>query len=183
MQPIRIEEKAAVHLIGCQTRFISGLSPDTNAPGVIGPLWGTLHGRLPEIEQTHPTTLYGYCFPLHSKEPRTHEDELFYLAGAAAPEGAPVAEGLCELHTEAGLYAVFEHHGPIERFLVTVRAIYEDWLPTSGYVGNGAGDVEVYDERWRDGGKDSVVECWIGIRPARSPGLARTSAGDERVRA
>jgi AraC family transcriptional regulator len=164
MEPIRIEEKPPIHLIGLRATFVSGLAENTDAGEVIGPLWERLDARLPEIQRSEPKALYGYCFHL-PPEAVTRENELGYFAGAPVAADAPVPNGLESFDTAAGLYAVFEHHGPITRILETLRPIYADWLPQSGFIGSGAGDVEVYDERFRGGGPDSVVEYWVGIRP------------------
>ena len=47
----------------------------------------------------------------------------------------------------------------------TLLAIYREWLPDSGYRGNGLGDIERYDERWVADSEDSVFEYWCGIKP------------------
>jgi AraC family transcriptional regulator len=165
MQEPRIETKAPIRLVGLQTTFISGLSPDTNAPEVIGPLWGGLNARMAEIQRSDEKTCYGYsCYGAPAE--RTRDDELLYLAGAPVAADAPVPEGLVSVETAGGLYAVFEHRGPIWNLGATIKAIYAEWLPNSGYQGSDKGDVELYDERWSADGEDSILEYWVGIEKA-----------------
>lgn len=154
-----------MRLVGVQAPFIRAQSKDTNAGAVIGPLWGRLHEHLDRIAREDPATLYGYsCFGVPTR--RTHPDEVLYLAGARVAPGGDVPDGLDVVETAAGMYAIFEHRGPIWHLGETVRAIYRDWLPGSGYRGNGRGDVEVYDERWSADGADSVLEYWVGVERA-----------------
>lgn len=171
MQTPRVEEKSPLRLVGLQAAFISGLSPDTNAAEVIGPLWGTLHSRIAEIQRSDPTICYGYCCFGVPSEPR-HPDEILYLAGVPVAAGAPVPAGLESIETAAGLYAVFEHRGPIWTLGTTLKAIYGDWLPTSGYRGSGKGDVEVYRQDWAADAEDSVMEYWVGIEAAANEPMA-----------
>jgi len=160
----RIETKPPIRIIGMAGTFVSGLSPDTDAGDVIGPLWGTFIPRIGEIERLDETVCYGYSYCLPEAE-RDRPDRIGYVAGTPVAEGASVPAGMVATEMAGGLYAVFEHHGPIWTFDRTLRAIYHDWLPTSDYVGNGVGDVELYDERWSMDGEDSVLEYWVGIRP------------------
>ena len=153
-----------MRLIGLQTRFISGLSPDSNAGPVIGPLWGQLHARAGEIQQKDATRLFGYTW-FADPATRSRDDELEYLCGAEAAEGASLPEGMVEITTAASLYAIFEHRGSMLTYGDTLKSIYGEWLPASEYEGNGLGDVELYDERWSMEGPDSIFECWIGIKP------------------
>ncbi|MDJ0522983.1 MAG: GyrI-like domain-containing protein, partial [Planctomycetota bacterium] len=148
----RIETKEPIHLIGLHARFIGGTSPDSNAGEVVGPLWGQFSARLQEIQRTDESVCYGYSCWGDPAE-RSRPDEVEYLAGAPAAADAPVPEGMVAVETAGGLYAVFEHHGPITTFHETLQAIYGEWLPSSEYEGSGLGDVEVYDERWKDGGE------------------------------
>jgi AraC family transcriptional regulator len=163
VEPVLIEQKAPIRLVGLRAKFRSGLAPDNNAGEVIGPLWGQLHGRLAEIDRSDPTVLYGYSWHGDPAQ-KSHPDELEYVAGAPVSAGAAVPEGMEAVETADALYAVFEHRGSMTGFGDTLAAIYGTWLPDSGYVGNGLGDVEVYDERWNMEGPGSVMEYWVGIR-------------------
>ena len=164
MQEPRIETKDPIRLIGMPGRFIVGTSPETNAGEVIGPLWGQLNARMAEIERADESACYGYSCWGDPAE-RSRPDEVEYLAGAPATADAPVPEGMLAVETAGGLYAVFEHRGPIWNLGATILAIYNEWLPQSEYEGNGKGDVELYDDRWSADGEDSVLEYWCGIKP------------------
>ncbi len=160
MDPVRIEEKPALRLIGLRCRFRNGRLPDSNAGEVVGPTWGALHPRLAEIDATDRSVLYGYTW-FAADDP----EECEYIAGAPVGPDAEVPDGMEAVETAASTYAVFEHHGHMMGFGDTIRAIYDEWLPNSDYVGNGEGDVELYDERWNMEGEGSVMEYWVGIKP------------------
>jgi AraC family transcriptional regulator len=116
-----------------------------------------------EIQRSDETVCYGYAYCLPEGE-RDRPDEVGYVAGVPVADDAPVPEGMVAKDMAGGLYAVFEHHGPIWTFDKTLHAVHRDWLPGSGYVGNGIADLERYDERWTMDGEDSVFEYWVGIK-------------------
>lgn len=161
----RLETKSSIPLIGMHATFISGLAPDTNAPQVIGPLWERFNARRGSLPARHPEVSYGYLCYGEAPNPE-REDEFNYLAGIEVDPEAPVPEGMEAVAIPEGLYAVFEHVGPIWTFQETLRQIYSAWLPASDYACSGLGDVERYDERWSPDGEDSVFEYWVGVEPA-----------------
>ena len=165
MQPLRIESKPAMRLVGFRAPFISGLSAHTNAGEVIGPLWGRLIPQLESIPGRDETRCCGYTWCAPEAE-RADPDEMLYLAGVPVGDDAEVPAGFDAIETPEATYAVFEHHGPIERFGETLGAIYGTWLPASEYRSNGRGDLEIYDERWTPDGEDSVFEVWVGVEKA-----------------
>ena len=161
----RWEEKSEMRVVGLHTKFISGLAIDTNAPNLIGPLWGQLHQRIGEIEAADPGVFYGVVsFP--PKEERSHSDELDYVAGIEVAPGYEPPEGMVALTVPAGLRAVFEHRGVMWDFEKTLRAIYREWYPQSGYEHTGVADIERYDEQWAHDSEDSVFEYWLGLKPS-----------------
>lgn len=161
MDPVRVEEKSPLRLIGMRCRFRNGRLPDSNAGEIVGPTWGRLHTRLAEIDAADRSVLYGYSWFA-----RDDPEDCEYIAGAPVGPDAEVPEGMEAVETAGALYAVFEHRGSMMGFRDTLLAAYDEWLPDSGYVGNGLGDVEVYDERWSMDGEDSVMEYWVGVKPA-----------------
>lgn len=163
-EPPRVETKDPIRLIGMHGRFIVGTAPDSNAGEVVGPLWGRLIPRLSEIQRSDETLCYGYSY-WGDPESRSRPDEVECVIGTPVAADAPVPEGMVAVETAGGLYAIFEHHGPIWTFPETLMKVYKEWLPKSAYEGSGIGDVEQYDERWSADGEDSVFEYWCGIKP------------------
>ena len=108
---------------------------------------------------------YGWTYVLPAAE-RTREDEFGYVAGVEVEPGSAVPDGMVACEAAGGLYALFEHRGPIVGFHDLVVRIYREWLPASPYRGNGIGDLERYDERWSPDDEDSVFEFRIGIEEA-----------------
>ncbi|HEX6911601.1 MAG TPA: GyrI-like domain-containing protein [Longimicrobium sp.] len=63
-------------------------------------------------------------------------------------------------------YAVFEHAGPAAALQATWLAIWNEWLPRSGYGMANGPEFEVYDERFDPRTGTGVVEVWTSIVPA-----------------
>jgi len=66
----------------------------------------------------------------------------------------------------AARYAVFEHHGLLDKMHQTYEYIFGVWMPENGYVMADADSLEVYDERFKVGKDDSVFEIWVPITKA-----------------
>jgi len=162
VQEPRIEIYPRVHLVGLGTTFASILSGEDTARQAIGALWGRLHERVAEITAREPGVFYGWTWFLPPGL-RSREDELGYVAGVEVASGAPVPEGMVSVEASEGLYAVFEHRGPLVTFHALILWIYREWLPSSPYRGNGRGDLECYDEGWKHDGEDSVFEFRVGV--------------------
>ena len=60
-------------------------------------------------------------------------------------------------------YAVFEHTGPAAALLATWQAIWNDWLPRSGYRMANGPEFEVYDARFDPRTGTGLVEVWTSI--------------------
>jgi AraC family transcriptional regulator len=161
----RIEEKASFPIAGLHTTFVSSLSPDSTAEEKLGPLWAGFLGRLDEIRERADGPLVAYMHADEAGE-RRHPHELHYVAGAPVHAVDELPEGMVAEEVPGGLYAVFTHRGRLGRLVATIRAIYEEWLPDSGYEHAGRADVETYGERFDPESDDSEMEYWISIRPA-----------------
>lgn len=153
-------------LVGPEARFISAMSPDANNFKVIPPLWQELTARKAEMPLPLDKFSYGACRTLPKRE-RRREDELVYLAGIHARPDAKVPAGMARWEIPALTYACFTHRGPISELCNTIGAIYRDWLPKSGYARNWDGpELERYDERFKDGGKDSEIDYLVAVVPS-----------------
>lgn len=87
-----------------------------------------------------------------------------YMAGFEVSDAYEIPAGLEERIVPAVEYAVFEHHGSLETLHDTYSAIYRDWMANSDYERLAADDFEVYDERFKYGEPDSVMEIWVPVK-------------------
>ena len=63
-----------------------------------------------------------------------------------------------------GLYAVFIHKGKPERFPQTLKHIFVDWMPASGYALDAREHFEVLGEKYMRDSDESEEEVWIPIK-------------------
>ncbi|MBC6998106.1 GyrI-like domain-containing protein [Cytophaga sp. FL35] len=64
----------------------------------------------------------------------------------------------------AGEYAVFIHKGPPSGFPETMNAIFNGWLPNSGYELDNRPHFELLGEKYKNNHPDSEEEVWIPIK-------------------
>lgn len=89
--------------------------------------------------------------------------EFDYLAGMevasadAAPEGADIWE------IEAQTYAVFPTR--LSDLMDTMKAIYETWMPSSGYRRAPSPEFEFYGEQFDPDDRQSIMYIYIPIAP------------------
>lgn len=160
-----IQRCPAWTILGYEGAFRHALSPEANNQQVIPELWNRLCGDpvlFDEMQIGNAT--YGVIYGRPETQ-RSHPDELQYIAGVKVEATVEPREGLSKHEIPESWFAVFSHHGPMERIHETVRWIYRQWLPASDYEHAGVADVEIYDQRFQPGREDSVMEYSISVRP------------------
>jgi AraC family transcriptional regulator len=163
LEPI-IVHKPALTVVGLEKSFVHGLSPETNAPQVIGPLWDEFCRRSDEIAGRVGKVSYGVIYSRPETD-RAHLHELQYIAAVAVNKADDVPPGMTSRTIPAGDFAVFIHRGPIHRIAATCYEIYRVWLPQSPWLHSGIADVELYDHRFDCESETSEMEYWIPVRP------------------
>lgn len=160
----QIVEKPAFTVVGLAAPFISGLSPDSTAAQVIGPLWGQFAPRASEVPGRIGHDMFGVMWTLPEQE-RSHPEELIYLAGVPVSSTSAIPADMVSRTIAASTFAAFTHRGPIQKITDTVREIYRVWLPQSGYRHSQVADVELYDHRFCMDSDESEMEYWISVVP------------------
>jgi len=163
LEPV-IVDKPELTVVGLETPFIHGLSPETNAPKVIGALWEAFCDRMKDVPARVGKESYGIIYGRDEKE-RAHPHELQYIAAVAVHSAENPPAGMSSRTIPAGKFAVFIHRGPIHKISATCYEIYRVWLPQSAWQHSGIADVEVYDERFDCESETSEMEYWISIEP------------------
>lgn len=155
MEP-RFETRAAFTVAGVKCRT-------TMADNQIPALWDDFGRRMAEIPNPAPDRkCYGVCYYEPGDGPPNNEF-FSYLAGFAVTSDGQLPAGMERYDIPAASYAVFEHLGTLDTLNQTYTHIYSEWLPQSGYVMAGNHDFEVYDQRFKHGQPDSVMEIWIPV--------------------
>jgi AraC family transcriptional regulator len=88
-----------------------------------------------------------------------------YLSGVEVFGFAALPDEFSRLHIPARRYVVFEHRGHVSAIRNTMAAIWNEWLPQSGYeVAESAEFFERYGEEFDPRTGLGVVEIWIPLK-------------------
>lgn len=91
-----------------------------------------------------------------------------YMSAVEVTSFDGLAAGLDRLKIPSAHYAVFTHEGAASLISQTWGAIWNDWLPTSGWVPAASPDFERYDARFDPVTGSGVVEIWFPV--VKAPG-------------
>lgn len=75
-----------------------------------------------------------------------------------------VPEDMQTLIIPSGLYAVFNHSGPVSEGYKTYHSIFTEWLPNSQYTVDDRPHFAVMDEKYKKDDPNSEEEIWIPIK-------------------
>lgn len=162
MQPV-FKNCEEFTVIGIGSPMISVLSPEKNNHIVIPSLWRQFMRRKSEIKQAIHQFSYGICMPLSQSEKKTHPDECYYIACMQVSHTNEIPNGMVSKVIPASEYAVFTHHGALEKVDFTMNYIYGSWLPKSGKKLRMTADFEVYDHRFDPESDTSEFDIYIPI--------------------
>lgn len=157
MLSAQIKHKDAFRVVGitCQNTM-----KDNKIPALWNDFNQKICGNVPDA--VNPGVALGICYYLEHLE--MNENTPFtYLAGVEYPKDTQCPKDLQLRDVPAADYAVFEHHGALDTLNQTYIAIYNEWLPKSGYKRKNTDDFELYDQRFNYGEPDSVMEIWVPI--------------------
>ncbi len=139
---VEISEFSGRTLLGLSRPFLAASHPNSNAPEVIGPLWGEMSAiffKLTLARSANPVGV-GAMWPDVSGE----AGSMIYFAGYEI-DAVPEDSGSLEvLELEPGRYAFVEHVGPMSELPSAVRSFYSTALPQSGEQGRPGMDLEIY---------------------------------------
>ena len=156
MQKPIIKSKPAFRVIG--TSCLSTMKNNT-----IPALWDTFGSYCDKIPAVlFPDAAIGVCY-FEGSEEMTDDTPFTYLAGMEVKPDQEAPEGMISRDVPAAEYAVFEHHGSLVSLHDTYNSIYGEWMPNSGYTRAEADDLELYDERFKYGAAESIMEIWVPI--------------------
>ena len=98
-------------------------------------------------------------------DPKTQTME--YMCAVEVQSFDVVPKDLGRMRVPAVRYAVFRHEGNVARIQSTWKAIFSEWLPSSGMRSANTPDLEVYDESFDGKTGEGGVELWLGVQPAQ----------------
>ena len=148
----RIEDGRALLVAGLEARFAF-----ENLAGIpalwqrFGPYIGHVPGQVDGVT-------YGVC---HNNDDTGGFD---YVAAVEVADFASLPKDFARVRIAGQCYAVFTHGGHVSTTRGTFMAIFNDWLPASGYRMVDAPLFERYDERFDARTGAGGFEIWIPIQ-------------------
>ena len=87
-----------------------------------------------------------------------------YMTGVEVADFSDIPKDFARLRVPEHLYAVFAHPGHVSAIRGTMNAIWNDWLPASGYEAADAPGLERYDRKFNPDTGLGGFEIWIPVR-------------------
>lgn len=133
-----------------------------NQNGEIPQMWSVFNQRMGEIKASSEEEYFGLCF----SEPKgAKEGEFEYVSAALVADAKDIPDGMVYREVPELKYAVFTHHGKLDKLGETYGYIYNTWLPQSGYkLHPSKFDMEVYDEDFAQGKDESKFYIYVAIQ-------------------
>lgn len=152
LSPPRIEAMPARKFAGIMQRH------DMSQSNSIPAQWQRLQPHLGHIPGAVPGAAYGIV---------TEGDETHctYLCGVEITPNADLPPEFVTIEVPAYRWARVTHSGHISTIRSTIRAIYDDWLPKSGYQqADGTSFIEYYGPDFNPVTGLGTCEIWIGLK-------------------
>ena len=100
---------------------------------------------------------YGVCY-------NTDETGFNYIAGVEVADVSLLPKEYAQVRVAQQHYAVFTHGEHVSTVRATFMAIFNDWLPKSGYQAADAPVFERYDQRFDARTGMGGFEIWVPIK-------------------
>jgi len=101
--------------------------------------------------------------PVGISLPGTTAEDFVYLCAAQVSRFEATPAGLTEITLAPSDYAIFTHQGHVSALPSTYRAIWHDWLPTSGRVPKRAASLEHHDASFDPRTGLGGITVWIAL--------------------
>ncbi|MEN5303214.1 GyrI-like domain-containing protein [Pseudomonas sp. TWI628] len=150
ISPARYEDGRKLNLAGFAERF--SMSDLSGLPL----LWQRFAPHLGHVPGQRDHDSYGVCYNPDA------QGGFDYLAAVAVNAGQPLPDGFSTLALAPQHYAVFEHHGSLQRLKATFDGIFQ-WLPQSGEEQADAPLFERYPAGFDPADDHAVMEIWIPL--------------------
>lgn len=152
LEPPRFENGKALLIAGLGERYTCETSKAIPAQWQrFGPHFGHVPGQIGR-------TAYGVCCN------QDDEGNFDYICGVEVSDFRELPAEFSRVRISGQRYAVFSHREHISTIRGTVNAIWNKWLPESGYEIADAPDFERYGEAFDPETGTGGVEIWIPIK-------------------
>src|SRR5450432_255367 len=151
LSPPRFETSKPLLVAGIGDRF-----SHENGAGIPG-LWQRFHQTVADLPGRVGQVAYGVCC---NGDDAGNFD---YIAGVEMTDFSDLPREFMRVRIPAQKYAVFTHHEHISTIRRTINAIWNHWLPASGFQVADAPNFERYDENFDPNTGDGGFEIWVPI--------------------
>ena len=133
-----------------------------NEHGEIGQMWGRFNKRSNEIKNINTKEGFGLCFSTVEGPARPGEFE--YVSCFEVADDSSIPAGMVYRQVPAYKYAVFTHHGKLDKLGETYQFIYCNGLAQAGLKPHpDKFDMEVYDEDFEAGSDASKFYIYVAV--------------------
>jgi predicted transcriptional regulator YdeE/DNA-binding transcriptional MerR regulator len=133
-----------------------------NEHGEISRMWSRFNERSHEIKSINDKEAFGLCFNTVAGSERPGEFE--YVACLEVPDDSTVPSAMVYRQVPAYKYAVFTHHGKLDKLGETYQFVYNTGLAQAGLKPHpDKFDMEVYDEAFKAGSDESIFYIYVAI--------------------
>ena len=151
-----LEELGDLQFAGLRQHFGAGQR------GQIPALWQRFAPSIGRVPGQDGMNAYGLVFDT------TSDGSMEYMCAVALKPGAPAPAGFDVMTVPAHRYLVFKHGGHVSNLSATFMAIFEDWLPASGYSMDEAVLIERYTEKFDGQTGRGEIEILLPVKDAGS---------------
>jgi AraC family transcriptional regulator len=131
-----------------------------NNGAVIPGMWARLHQDIADIpaRRGNDQVAYGVCCN------GDDSGNFDYIAGVEVSDFSDLARRFGRIRIPEQRYAVFTHSDHVALIRRTVNAIWNQWLPASGYKAADAPNFERYDEKFDPVSGNGGFEIWVPVK-------------------
>jgi len=151
LNPPRIETRQTLLIAGLSERYTHATS------AAIPSQWQKFMRYIGQVPGQVGNVAYGV---FHNTDESGNMD---YMTGVEVTDFSEVPKELARLRVPEHLYAIFWHQGHVSGVRGTMNAIWNHWLPQSGYEAADAPGLERYDEGFNPETGLGGFEIWIPV--------------------
>jgi AraC family transcriptional regulator len=150
LQPPRMQNGPTLLIAGLGERYTFD-----NLAGLPA-LWQRFRDHIGHVPAQVGPVAYGVCY-------NTDDTGFDYIAGVEVANFEALPKDFSKVRVADQFYAVFTHTAHVSTVRGTFMAIFNDWLPKSGYKSADAPVFERYDERFDGRTGTGGFEIWVPV--------------------